>query len=147
MVILALFIYLISLQPFEEIEIISNFGVYRPAEAYIMLRQRVFFYQNFRASVPKFRHFEISHDRVHIFFHQNFRASIPKFRHFEISHTRLHIFLHRVIASQEANDGVVPLTCFSSMYQQSLTYPMEWTLMSLYSNLFFILVTTTKSIG
>ena len=39
-----------------------------------------FSYQNFIATIPKFRHFEISHTRVYIFFHQNFTATKPKFR-------------------------------------------------------------------
>ena len=45
----------------------------------------IFLHHNFRASVPKFRHFEISHTRVHIFFQWNFRASIQKLRRFERS--------------------------------------------------------------
>ena len=51
-----------------------------------------------------------------ILFHRNFSAIIPKFRHFEnfiIYYILFQFGWPHVIASREANDGVVPLTCLT----------------------------------
>ena len=75
---------------------------------------------NIHGTVPKLWNFQISHTRVHIFFHQNF-SGIPKCASFSkcVSFETLSLLKllglgwPRVIASREANDGIVPLTCLT----------------------------------
>jgi hypothetical protein len=65
--------------------------------------------------------FHILHS-VHIFFHQNFRASVPKFRHFEISHTRVHIFFTRILGHPYQNSCTLKfqiLECISFFTEPS----------------------------
>ena len=70
-----------------------------------------FFHQNFVASIPKFRGFQISHTRVW-FFYQNFVATIPKFRGFQILHTKVFLFHQNFVATIPKFRFFQKKTCF-----------------------------------